>query len=111
MKFGLRDEILLGIINELKKRGNIKKAALFGSRARGDYRYNSDIDIAIYSDGGMPIGLYYDIDKSAGIYKVNLVDMTDLKNERIKENIVREGIEIYMRVSKPECIDEKIPSP
>ena len=51
----------------------------------------------------MPGGLYYDIDKSAGIFKVNLVDMIDLKNERMRENIEREGIEIYMRVNKPEC--------
>ena len=34
------------IINELKKY-NPEKIILFGSRARGDYRKNSDIDIAV----------------------------------------------------------------
>ncbi|MDA8236243.1 MAG: nucleotidyltransferase domain-containing protein [Clostridia bacterium] len=74
---------------------------LFGSRARGDYRYNSDIDIAVYAPGGLPAELYFNLDEAAGIYKINLVDMGSLENEKLIENIQREGIEIFSRLVEP----------
>ena len=37
----------------LARRYGAKRLVLFGSRARGDNRYNSDIDLAVY---GMPEG-------------------------------------------------------
>ena len=95
MRFGLKEEIVRAIICELQKHGNIKKAAIFGSRARGDYRYNSDIDIALYLEGKMPAELYLDMDEAVGIYKINLIDMTDIGNNALKENIEQQGIEIY----------------
>ena len=48
MKFGLPDHILHAIIRELHKRENITRAVIFGSRASNDYKYNSDIDLAVY---------------------------------------------------------------
>jgi len=95
MRFGLKEEIVRAIIDELQKRGNIKKAVMFGSRARGDYRYNSDIDIALYLEGKMAADLYLDMDEAAGIYKIDLIDMKDIGNDALKENIEQQGIEIY----------------
>ena len=44
-------EELYSRIAALAKRYGAKRLVLFGSRARGDNRYNSDIDLAVY---GMP---------------------------------------------------------
>ena len=41
--------IVKKIVNELKKL-DVRKVLLFGSRARGDYVKNSDIDLAIDGD-------------------------------------------------------------
>ena len=44
-------EELYSQLAALAKRYGAKRLVLFGSRARGDNRYNSDIDLAVY---GMP---------------------------------------------------------
>ncbi|SDI98745.1 Predicted nucleotidyltransferase [Natribacillus halophilus] len=36
------------IIKELKQRKEIKEAAIFGSRAMGNYKNGSDVDLVIY---------------------------------------------------------------
>ena len=68
-KIKLRD-----IINELKKH-NPKKIILFGSRARGDYRKNSDIDIAVDLDLSFreKRKLKEKIDLISGLYSVDLI--------------------------------------
>ena len=43
---GIRAEVLAQIV-ELAKKSDIQKIILFGSRARGDYRERSDIDLAV----------------------------------------------------------------
>ena len=48
MKFGLREEIY-NKIKKITQKYNYK-FIIFGSRARGDYKNNSDIDIAIYGN-------------------------------------------------------------
>ncbi|MFZ5639530.1 MAG: nucleotidyltransferase family protein [Bacillota bacterium] len=97
MKFGLKDDIIRKIIGELAKCAQVKRAVIFGSRARGDYRYNSDIDIAVYAEGGVPAELYLNLDEAAGIYKINLVDMGGLENEKLRLSIEGQGVEIYSR--------------
>ena len=68
-KIKLRD-----IINELKKH-NPKKIILFGSRARGDYRKNSDIDIAVdlVLSFREKRKLKEKIDLISGLYSVDLI--------------------------------------
>lgn len=97
MNFGLPEHILQAITSELQKRENVTRALIFGSRGRGDFKYNSDIDIAVYADGGLPPGLYLDLDEAAGIYKINLVDMNSLHNEKLRRRIEQQGVEIYAR--------------
>lgn len=46
-------EELYSQLAALARRYGAKRLVLFGSRARGDNRYNSDIDLAVY---GMPEG-------------------------------------------------------
>ena len=46
MRFGLSDR-LLSEITELARTHGLDRVVLFGSRARGDYRDRSDIDLAV----------------------------------------------------------------
>ena len=48
-KFGLKDSLLKQII-DLAKQHNVKRLVLFGSRARGDFKRKSDIDLAVLGE-------------------------------------------------------------
>lgn len=50
MRYGLTDQDLNYIIKTIAKFDEIEKAVLFSSRAKGNYKPGSDIDIAIYGD-------------------------------------------------------------
>lgn len=43
--FGLSDENILKIRNVFAKFAEVEKVIIYGSRAKGNYRYNSDIDL------------------------------------------------------------------
>src|ERR1035437_387652 len=46
-QFGLMQEDIETIINILKDEVGVEKAIIFGSRAKGNYRNGSDVDIAL----------------------------------------------------------------
>lgn len=45
--FGLSDSVLSAITNAIASVGNVSRALIYGSRAKGTYRANSDIDITL----------------------------------------------------------------
>lgn len=97
MNFGLPEQIIQAIKKELQKRKNVTKALIFGSRARGDYRYNSDIDLAVYSEGKISPDLWLDLDEAAGIYKIEIIDMNSPLDEKLRRTIEEQGAEVYRR--------------
>lgn len=97
MKFGLPEHIVNALKEELAKRENVKRAVIFGSRAKGDYRYNSDIDLAVYCEGELPPDLRLDLDEAAGIYKIDVIDMNGHLEERTRQRVETQGVEFYRR--------------
>jgi predicted nucleotidyltransferase len=101
MRFGLSDPQykLLSklVIDPLKTAG--ARVWIFGSRARGDHRLVSDVDL-LYDFPGpnlIPKGLIFnvtsDLEESRFPYTLDLVRVSDLAHS-YKENILRERIEI-----------------
>lgn len=92
-KLNLRQDILLSI-RELAKINNIDKVILFGSRARGDNKERSDIDLA--SSGGDFINFSLDVDeKTPTLLMYDFVDLDSCKQSDLLESIRKEGIIIY----------------
>ncbi|WP_457622328.1 type VII toxin-antitoxin system MntA family adenylyltransferase antitoxin [Persephonella sp.] len=89
------EEYIESIVEELKKY-KPRKIILFGSRARGDFKKVSDIDIAI--DLNLEFRekrkLKEKIDKISGLYSVDLVFLPDLE-KGFKEKILKEGKVLY----------------
>ena len=85
------------IINELKKY-NPKKIILFGSRARGDYKKNSDIDIAVDLDLDFreKRKLKEKIDLISGLYSVDLIFLNEMEEE-FKNKVLKEGKKLYAK--------------
>lgn len=97
MKFGLSEQVLSNIIEVISTAKSVQRAVLFGSRARGDFRANSDIDLAIYSNDGLTAELSLDLNDTVGVYKINIIDMHSLDNDKLRLNIEQQGIEIFSR--------------
>jgi predicted nucleotidyltransferase len=96
--FGLRDSIINNIQSILSKYDEIKKALIFGSRARGDYRKTSDIDIAIFADNITSTKLNLlrnDFEELDIIYTIDVVDFYKISKEELKNNIRKQGIVIF----------------
>lgn len=100
-RFGLRD-----IIVELTKNYPvIKKAILYGSKARGDFLENSDIDLLLITEGNISMQMKYQIFDT--VYKhellndiivsVILVSESDFENKMntLFMKIKKEGIILW----------------
>ena len=74
---------------------NIYKIVLFGSRARGDYRPNSDIDLAIFSRSisNLEVANFTnEIEDLDTLLKFDIVLMTPDTDPRLLENVKQEGV-------------------
>lgn len=100
-RFGFSDELLNDIIGILSKRDNVKLAMIFGSRARGDYKNNSDIDICIFGDiPAIELNLIIDELKELNTsLDFDVVNFEKTKKEELKKNILKDGVTIYERTS------------
>lgn len=92
MKFGISEDILNRILDEVKKRENIKKIIHLGHKY--EEKYNSDIDIAIYADAVATTDLVLNLDEACEIYRIDITDIKNLSNNQLKEKIEKEGIVI-----------------
>ena len=93
MNIGLSDKHLALVIDALKD-GGVQRAVLFGSRAKGNWRNNSDIDIAIFGDVQLP-KLSARLDELPTPYKFDVVGYETINHQPLREHIDRVGIELF----------------
>lgn len=101
MNIGLRNEDINYIIETIKHFKEIDKAVIFGSRAKGNYKPGSDIDIAIYGEKiniDTLSKLRFLLEEESHMpYMFDVVDASHLSNQALKDHIVRVGRVIYER--------------
>jgi len=102
-EFGLVDGELAEIITAIAARESVESAAIFGSRAKGNYRRGSDVDIALKGRG---IGyvdvreLGYALNEETTLpYQFDILDYNTIDNEALREHIDRVGREIFRRAT------------
>ena len=99
--FGLRERDMVSIRNVFSDFESVEKVVIFGSRAMGNYKKGSDIDIAIFGENIT----YNTVLKISGIlnedlpipYFIDIVHFDTLKNEELKNHILKEGKIIYTK--------------
>ncbi len=97
--YGIEEKIYINLMSYFKGNKYIKKVILFGSRSKGNYNYNSDIDLGILCDKKYKGTISVELDELVGIYSLDIVFL-DAMNEDIKLQIDRDGIEIYNNLSR-----------
>lgn len=80
----------------LARQYGAQRLVLFGSRARGDNRYNSDIDLAVY---GMPQenqgSFWMDCEDLPTLLKFDIVHIHEGMNPAFLQNIEKDGVTLY----------------
>lgn len=101
MNLGLKSEDLVYIVSQLEKFKEIDKALVFGSRAKGNFKLGSDIDLAICGEE-----INFDVvsnlhalleDEGPLPYMIDVIDYTHLNHKELREHIDRVGVVIYIK--------------
>ena len=100
-EFGL-SERSMDIIREICGRfPRIAQVIVYGSRAMGNFREGSDIDMTVIADGNFPyddlVRLADAFDNSMLPYLVDVSVFAELKNPELKDHIMRRGKMLYER--------------
>ena len=96
MEYGIREQVL-DEIKELAKKYDIKQVILFGSRARGDYRDRSDIDLAVLGGKVDLFSVAVD-EETSTLLKYDIVNLDGSVQRELLDSIEKEGILLYEKV-------------
>jgi predicted nucleotidyltransferase len=101
MKYGLSDRTLDTLDSIFRKYPGIKQAVLYGSRAKGNSRSGSDIDMSLKTDDTFShrdlLRIGNDFDDSDMPYFVDVSIYDNLSNPNLKSHIDRVGKIMYAR--------------
>ena len=101
MDFGLRQQDIDEIRRIIEQFSVVEEAIIFGSRAKGNYKKGSDIDIAI---NGKDIS--YDVvaslsfslnEESLMPYYFDVIHLEEISEKKLLEHVNRVGHSIYVR--------------
>ena len=103
-RFGLKADVVYKIQSVLTQFDAIDTAVLYGSRAKGNYRTGSDIDLTIKTDGSETAQLLFDvigaIDDLDLIYQFDISLFSKIKNDGLIDHINLVGIIFYEKNNK-----------
>ena len=103
INFGLKESDLEYIIDSIKEFKEIDKAIIFGSRAKGNYKPGSDIDLAICEEKvtfDTISNLHSMLEDEGPLpYYIDVVDYTNLNHKELNEHINRVEKVIYKKNS------------
>ena len=81
-------------IQALAEKHHVKKVILFGSRARGDYKKTSDIDLAI--EGGNYSAVVFDVEEFVPtLFMFDIVNLDGSVQDELRYSIKEEGVLLY----------------
>ncbi len=98
MLYGLREVDINSINSIFKNHSDIKKVILYGSRAKGNYKPYSDIDLSLVGDNldfSKQFKIEMELDALLLPYKIDLSILENIKNENLINHIDRVGKVFY----------------
>ncbi|MGD9994140.1 MAG: nucleotidyltransferase domain-containing protein [Salinivirgaceae bacterium] len=99
--FGIADKSFRHLLEAIATYPEIEKAIIFGSRAMGNYKSGSDIDLAIFGERvcfETVARLHGKLNEGLPIpYFIDVVNFNTIELEGLKQHIINQGKEIYNR--------------
>lgn len=101
MKYGLSAQTLQKIRDVFMQYPQIEEAVLYGSRARGDYKNGSDIDLTLRGGDALTHTILSrianDLDDQLLPYTIDLSIFKNIRNPEMVEQIERVGVALYKK--------------
>ena len=98
---GLFEADMEAIVSVLSQEPKVEKAFIFGSRAKGNFKNGSDIDLALMGedlDFNTVSQISYQLNEETAMpYKFDVLHYDSIKEPTLIEHIDRVGIEFYSR--------------
>jgi len=99
LRFGLKQNTIEKIHAVFARYPQIEKAVLYGSRAKGDYKNGSDIDLTLVGDTDLTIQVLYkimnEIDDLLLPYTIDLSIFRSITDTDVLDHIRRVGVPFY----------------
>ena len=99
LRFGLKPETIQKICGVLAQHAQVEQAILYGSRAKGNYKNGSDIDLTLKGDANLTRQILYkimdELDDLLLPYTIDLSILRDINDADVVDHIRRVGIIFY----------------
>jgi predicted nucleotidyltransferase len=98
MKFGLKKETVDKINNIFAKYPQVEEVVLYGSRAKGDFKNGSDIDLALKGgklDSLIVNKIRLEVDDLLLPYSFDISLLKEIDNPDLIDHIKRRGVVFY----------------
>lgn len=99
-RIGISVECIELIRGVFAKHSSINEVLVYGNRAVGDYKSDTPIDLAIRKS----LESYNELESVRTeleildlLYEINLIDRDLIRNEELRQRIIREGVLLYAR--------------
>lgn len=101
MKYGLQDTTIQKICAVLAQFPQVERAVLYGSRAKGNYKNGSDIDLTLYGGQDLTRSVLYkimdELDDLLLPYTFDLSIFSDINDSAVIDHIHRVGAVFYQK--------------
>jgi len=101
MEFGLSAQTLQKIRDVFANYPQVEEAVLYGSRARGDYKNGSDIDLTLRGGDALTHTILSrianDLDDQLLPYTIDLSIFRNIRNPEMVAQIARVGVALYQK--------------
>ena len=98
MKYGLKETTIKAIQGIFTKYPQVEKVILYGSRAKGNYRNGSDIDLTLIG-AALDLSLLFKIESALEDlllpYKMDMSILHQIENQDLLDHINRVGVAFY----------------
>lgn len=101
LRFGLKEATIQKICGVLSRYPQVEQAILYGSRAKGNYKNGSDIDLTLRGGADLTLNVLYrisdELDDLLLPYTIDLSIFSHISDPDVIEHIQRVGMTFYKK--------------